>query len=182
MSRIARKKLFHVRREPVRLWKYYLYSKPKALISWSAHLFGIWKKRFCFITWLICFFVNLSLQVVLQEKIGYQGGNNHLRHTQKKLGFRWRKSQTNRSLLMERTDIVAARIQFLRNIKKYRVNCRPIIYTDETFVHSTHTVSKSWQSSKVSLQAPFCRGERRMFVHRRRMFVLTSFVLFCIVL
>ena len=69
---------------------------------------------------------NLSLQVALQEKIGYQGGNNHLRHTLKKLGLRWRKSQTNRSLLMERTDIVAARIQFLRNIKKYRENGRPI--------------------------------------------------------
>ena len=108
---------------------------------------------------------NLSLQVALQEKIGYQGGNNHLRHTLKKLGFRWRKSQTNRSLLMERTDIVAARIQFLRKIKKYRENGRPIIYTDETFVHSSHTVSKSWQSSEVSLQAPFSRGERLIVLH-----------------
>ena len=114
---------------------------------------------------LFFFFFNLSLQVVLQEKIGYQGGNNLLRHTLKKLGFRWRKSQANRSLLMERTDIVAARIQFLRNIKKYRVNDRPIIYTDETFVHSTYTVSKSWQSSEVSLQAPFCRGERLIVLH-----------------
>ena len=66
---------------------------------------------------------------------------------------------------MERTNIVAARIQFLRNIKKYRENGRPIIYTDETFVHSTHTVSKSWQSSKVSLQAPFCRGKRLIDLH-----------------
>ena len=55
--------------------------------------------------------------------------------------------------------------QFLRNIKKYRENGRPIIYTDETFVHSTHTVSKSWQSPEVSLQAPFCRGERLIVLH-----------------
>ena len=66
---------------------------------------------------------------------------------------------------MERTDIVAARIQFLRNIKKNRENGRPIICTDETFVHSTHIVNKSWQSSEVSLQAPFCRGERLIVLH-----------------
>lgn len=66
---------------------------------------------------------------------------------------------------MEWTDIVAARIQFLRKIKKYRENGRPIIYTDETFVHSSHTVSKSWQSSEVSHQAPFSRGERLIVLH-----------------
>ena len=163
--------MFHVRCEPVRLWKYYLDSKPKALISSVAagqlicpFVWNMEKKiLFHYLAHTVCSIYRCRLRY--KQKIGYQGENNHLRHTLKKLGFRWRKSQTNKSLLMERTDIVAARIQFLRNIKKYRENGRLIIYTDETFVHSTHTVSKLWQSSKVSLQAPFCRGERLIVLH-----------------
>ena len=49
---------------------------------------------------------------------------------------------------------------FLRNIKRFREEGRQIIYTDDTYVHSSHSVSRSWQSSDVSLQVPFSRGER----------------------
>ena len=81
------------------------------------------------------------------------------------LGFSWRKTQTNRDLLMERSDVVSARIDFLRRMKKFRDQGRTIVYTDETYVHSSHTTPHTWQSSDVALRVPFSKGERLIIVH-----------------
>ena len=69
------------------------------------------------------------------------------------------------SVLTERSDVVAARIQFFRNIKRFREEGCQIIYTDETYVHSSHSVHRSWQSSDVPLQIPFSGGECFIVVH-----------------
>ena len=66
---------------------------------------------------------------------------------------------------MERSDVVAQRINFLRQIKKYRDEGRHIVYTDETYVNTGHTVSKSWQSDEIGLNVPFNKGERMIIVH-----------------
>ncbi|XP_045202333.2 uncharacterized protein LOC123555810 [Mercenaria mercenaria] len=66
---------------------------------------------------------------------------------------------------MERTDIVLARINFLKKIKKFREDGRTIVYTDETFVHSSHTFHRSWQSDHVGLRVPFRKGQRMIIVH-----------------
>ena len=66
---------------------------------------------------------------------------------------------------MERTGVVAARIQYLHNIKRYREQGPPIIYIDKTFLHSSHTVHRSWQSSETSLKVPFSKGNRLIVVH-----------------
>ena len=70
------------------------------------------------------------------------------------------KSHTNKSLLMERAVIIAARIQFLCKIKQYHEND-----TNETFVPSSQKVNLSLQSSEVSLKVPFSRGERLIILH-----------------
>ena len=74
------------------------------------------------------------------------------------LVFTWKKSQTNRSIVMERKDSFAARIQKMRNRKRYRPQDRP------TFVHSSHTVHRSW-TSETSLKVPFGKGDRLVVVH-----------------
>lgn len=66
---------------------------------------------------------------------------------------------------MERTDVVAHRIIFLRKIKKLRDEGRSIIYTDETFVHSTHSTPKCWQTKDIGLSVPFSKGDRMIIVH-----------------
>ena len=45
-------------------------------------------------------------------------------------------SETNRILLIERTDIAAASIQLLQKVKRYFDNGGLIVYTDEKFVNS----------------------------------------------
>ena len=82
-----------------------------------------------------------------------------------KLGFEWKKTQTNRSLLMERTDVVVDRINYLRQVRKYRQEGRPVSYTDETFVHTSHSAKRSWQSKDCSIKVPFGKGTRYIVVH-----------------
>ena len=66
---------------------------------------------------------------------------------------------------MERSDIVAQRINFLRKIKCFREEGRDIVYTDETYVNAGHTVSKCWQTNQMGLLLPFNKGERMILLH-----------------
>ena len=98
------------------------------------------------------------------DSINFKGGRETLRKLLKRMGFTWRKCSSNRKVLMERSDVVAQRINFLRQIKKYRDEGRHIVYRDETYVNGGHTVSKSWQSDEIGLNVPFNKGERMIIV------------------
>ncbi|XP_050508858.1 uncharacterized protein LOC126886060 [Diabrotica virgifera virgifera] len=96
----------------------------------------------------------------------YNGSHESLRKAMKDIGFRWRKTKTNKKLLMEKPQIQQLRRNFLRDIKKYREDKRPIIYMDETYIHSSHTHSKSWSDhSNEGLRAPISKGQRLIIVH-----------------
>ena len=97
----------------------------------------------------------------LIDRIGFTGSRETLRKIMIKLGFEWKKTQTNRSLLMERTDVVVDRINYLRQVRKYRQEGRPVFYTDET----THSAKRSWQSKEYSIKVPFGKGTRYIVVH-----------------
>lgn len=57
-------------------------------------------------------------------------------------------------------------MRFLQSIKKYRNEGRPIIYTDETYVHSSHTKPCSWtDGTKEGLKKPVSKGPRLIVVH-----------------
>lgn len=99
------------------------------------------------------------------DSISFKGRKETLRLLLKEMGFSWKKCTNNRKILMERSDIVAQRINFLRRIKKYREEGRPIVYTDETYVNAGHTVPKSWQSDEIGLNIPLSKGERMIIVH-----------------
>ena len=50
---------------------------------------------------------------------------------------RWKKTSDNRKLIVERQDIRSLRVKYLRAIKAYREEGRPIVYADETYLHSS---------------------------------------------
>ena len=106
-----------------------------------------------------------TLHKRLLEKIGYKGGEEHLRKTLHQLGFEWKPIATNRKVLIERPDIVALRATFLRTMKRLRAAGRRIIYTDETYIHAGHSTKKCWQSTGIQHHAPFNKGERIIIVH-----------------
>lgn len=107
-----------------------------------------------------------KLLVKLKSDINFQGSATSLRRIIKELGFRWKKTETNRKILIEKTNIRLLRIQFLLKIKQYRQENRPIIYTDETYVHATHTTAKSWtDGTKEGIKKPISKGQRAVIIH-----------------
>jgi hypothetical protein len=68
-----------------------------------------------------------------------------------KLGFRWKKAKNNRQILVERHNIRAKRLQYMRQIKEYREEDRPIIHLDETYIHSSHTTPNAWSDGVMRL-------------------------------
>ena len=81
----------------------------------------------------------------LHEKIvremGFKGSVSSCRRIICRLEFRWRRSKYNRKILIERHDIRSKRLKYLREIRQYREEGRPIVYVDETYINSTHTSS-----------------------------------------
>ena len=106
-----------------------------------------------------------SILAEVRVKISFPGKVDFLRKILKKLGFVWRRCESNRSVLMERNDIVVARINFLRKIKTFKEEGRTIVYTDEAYVNSSHSMKKCWQSEAVDVKIPFSRGESLIVVH-----------------
>jgi len=101
----------------------------------------------------------------VKKKIDFPRKLTYMKAFLKEIGFTWRKCGSNRSVLMERTEVVVARTNFLRKIEEYRKQGRPIVYTDETFVHTSYSAKMCWQAKDATVKIPFSRGERLIVVH-----------------
>lgn len=109
------------------------------------------------------------LEKVTEPPINFNASKSSLNRMLKKIGFRYRKVQSGRHLLMEREDIVAARSKYLRIMEKNRKSSTPKkeIYIDETWVNQNESVSKCWTTGDgdVGPKLKSGRGERFIIVH-----------------
>lgn len=81
-------------------------------------------------------------------------------------GFGGKKTKDNTAILTERQDIRYQTLCFIRKIKKYREEMRPIIYVDDTYIHSSHTTPHSWyDSTGAGTRAPVSKENRLIIVH-----------------
>lgn len=107
-----------------------------------------------------------SLLTLLRESINFQGSEWTLRKVLKKLNFRWKKTINNRKVLIEKIEIRDKRVEYLKKLKAYRDENRPVIYMDETYVHTTHTRPNSWSDgTNAGLKVPVSKGNRLIIVH-----------------
>ncbi|PNF33229.1 hypothetical protein B7P43_G11383 [Cryptotermes secundus] len=81
-----------------------------------------------------------KLLPIIKSKISFPWGGTSLRRIIKSMGFRWRRCQSKRKILIERQDIVNWRSKYLVKIKQYREEGRSIVYIDETWVDSNLTL------------------------------------------
>lgn len=99
---------------------------------------------------------------VLYEKvkaeINYEGSVWTLRKEVSLLGFRWKKIDNKHSILLEKHDIRYLRINFLIKIGEYRALGRPIVYTDETYMDTFQTTTKSHSERLVIIHAGGVEG------------------------
>lgn len=90
-----------------------------------------------------------KLLIKIKEEMEFPYGRESLRKLLKANGFFFKKCQNKRKILIERPNILHWRYKYLRAIKKYRQENRPIIYIDETWVDNDLTFQKCWQSNDV---------------------------------
>jgi hypothetical protein len=122
-----------------------------------------------------------KLLVKLKDSINFKGGSSSLRKIVRDLGFRWKQTMTNRGVLIERHNIRSLRVSYLAAIRRYRADGSPIIFQDETYIHSSHTRPKTWDGDNYSgLLAPTSKGERLIIVHagRRAGFISNALLIY----
>lgn len=111
-----------------------------------------------------------NLLPVLREELNFDGSREHLRKILLALGFRYKKCQTDRSALMEKTNIAVKREEYLKVIIDNR-NLPPelqkdIIFLDESYVHSSYKLKKCWQSIDVTgVKLNITKGKRYIIIH-----------------
>nr|XP_034334823.1 uncharacterized protein LOC117691984 [Crassostrea gigas] len=62
----------------------------------------------------------------------------------KDLGFKFYKAGSNQRYIGERNDIVSMRHTYLRSIRKFSEDGRPIVYLDETWLNTNHVARGDW--------------------------------------
>lgn len=73
--------------------------------------------------------------------------------------------KTNRKLLIEKNDIRLNWIIYLTKLRNNRLICRPIVYTDEIYVHSTHATTCAWSDeTNKGLKFPISKGPQVIIV------------------
>jgi len=129
----------------------------KTVIRRTVHDFYVTEK---------CVPTIVKIRLKLGEAIGYTGSSSSLRTILRDLGFRWRRTRNNRKVLIEREDMRNKRIDFIRQVRKYRAEGRPIVYTDESYVVTNHSTPNSWQdTTNGGLHVPVGSGDRLIIVH-----------------
>lgn len=112
---------------------------------------------------------SLKILSKFQEKTDYKGSKTSMWRILKSLKFRYKKCNDGRRFLMERNDIVAMRVRFLRQMVNLRKNndVRPVVYLDETWVNQNHTRNYIWQNSegKEGFKVPTGKGGRIIICH-----------------
>lgn len=102
----------------------------------------------------------------LSKDLNFIGSVSSLRTIIKELGFKWKKIENNRKVLIERSDIRAKRIDFLKQIRKCRQEKRPIVYMDESYVLSSHVSQRGWcDGSLEGYKSSLNKGQRAIIVH-----------------
>lgn len=107
-----------------------------------------------------------KLRVKLRNDINFNGSKTSLGRLIKRIGFKWKRTENNRKVLIETPTIRLLRINYLQKLKEYRRQNRPIIYTDESYVHATHAKPMGWtDESTAGLKKPISKGQRVVIVH-----------------
>jgi len=102
-----------------------------------------------------------------QQKVNnYKGSRVSMWRILKSLHFKYKKCNDGRRFLMERNDIVAMRVKFLRKMHDLRQNndTRPVVYLDETWVDQIHSYGTILQNTE-KLKVPTGKGSRIIICH-----------------
>ncbi|XP_072384552.1 uncharacterized protein [Diabrotica undecimpunctata] len=99
------------------------------------------------------------------NELNYAGSRESMRMEFHKLGFRWKKTVDNRKMLIEKHEIRHLRLQYLRNIKEARNANKFIVFTDKTYLLTSHIAKNNLcDTSNNGLKKPVSKGQRLIIV------------------
>ncbi|KAK7866463.1 hypothetical protein R5R35_008984 [Gryllus longicercus] len=109
---------------------------------------------------------SLIVEVRKNEDVGFSGGRTTLRKLLLEMGFSWEKTD-NRRALIERADISAHRIEYLRQYKNLKDVDSNFVFLDETWFFSKGYATKTWQdsSSFSCVRKNLSEGQRYIVLH-----------------
>ena len=64
------------------------------------------------------------------RELDFKGSVASYRRIVRRLGFQWRRTKDNRKILIEKHDICFKCLDYLRKVRQYRREDRPIVYID----------------------------------------------------
>ncbi|CAH2102478.1 unnamed protein product [Euphydryas editha] len=111
-----------------------------------------------------------KLQAVAKTELEFDCSLEHLRKIIKSLGFSFKKCQSMRTALIEKTHISAKREEYLDIIMKNRDLLvelqKDIIYIDESYIYESYKVKKCCQFINIEgVQQNVSKGKRYIIVH-----------------
>lgn len=66
---------------------------------------------------------------------------------------------------MEKDDIRSWRARYIRTMRRYRQEQRPIVYMDESYIHQSHTTKKQWSdNTNHGLRAPVSKRSKFIMI------------------
>lgn len=72
----------------------------------------------------------------LKQTLNFQGSSSSLRRILKELGFKWRRTEDKRQVLIEHSHIRLKRIEYLQALTLYREEGRPVVFVDASFLET----------------------------------------------
>ena len=107
-----------------------------------------------------------NLHAALKEDISYPGSHSSLRHTLLKLGFKWKKTNDNRKVLIEKPSVVCQRLKFYKRKKELEDVGFTLVFIDETWIDTACCNKRCWQGpSTQGLVQPVSKGQRLIMVN-----------------
>jgi hypothetical protein len=113
--------------------------------------------------------------------IQFTGSKDSLWRAARSLGFRQRKTGNNKKLLTEMGEICEMRLNYIRNISKYRNEGCSIISMDMTYIHSSNMKDNTWTGNATGgLLTPVSKGQQAIIFHAsgEEGFVPNTFLIF----
>lgn len=104
----------------------------------------------------------------MKEADNFNGSKSAMLTILREMGFKYRKTNDGRKLLLERSDIVAARNVFLRTMHMIQQEGKSrIYYLHETYVNHNHSRPMCWKTSEDvgGLKVPVGKGRRLFVLH-----------------
>ena len=108
-----------------------------------------------------------SLPKTVREKGVFQGGRSTLHKILLKIGFKYKVRADGNRYIYEQPRVIQQRHDYLRRMRRNRMEKRPVVYIDETWLNSHAAPERIWVDTDAvgGFRHPSGKGQRLIILH-----------------